>query len=328
MSRHLRKPPRDAENYKAHIPPPKKLVGLMVARNEDWIIGFSLRVALMWCDAMVVSVHRSTDRTAKIVEQVAAEHPGRVCWEVNDDPLWHEMFHRDRTLELAREMGATHCAIIDADEAMTHNVLQRAREAVLALAPHMTMTVPMIPAWRGVRQYRVDDCPWSRAVLSLAFADGPGIKWRPANNGNHFHRRFPDQTMTRANPRRERAAMAVGKRRTIHPIDKPMKDGGGIHFQFAHWDRLRAKHVWYRMKEVILHPGLETPEQLNAKYSLALNETGLLIEPMRREWYVGYENLMSLIDLESEPWHLADCRRMLKEHGRETFAGLDLLGLC
>ena len=40
-----------------------KLICLMPARNEDWIIGLSARAALMWCDELIVMDHASTDRT-------------------------------------------------------------------------------------------------------------------------------------------------------------------------------------------------------------------------------------------------------------------------
>jgi uncharacterized metal-binding protein YceD (DUF177 family) len=44
-----------------------KLVGLMLCRNSDWVIGLSLRAALMWCDAVVVLMHNCSDDTEEIV---------------------------------------------------------------------------------------------------------------------------------------------------------------------------------------------------------------------------------------------------------------------
>lgn len=312
------------------------LTALMLARSEEWCIGATLRVALKWVDSVIVSLHACTDRTEEIVREIDAESGGRVYWEKNDDPLWHEMFHRDHQLDMARELGATHLAIIDADEMLTANLLQQTRDQILALPPHITYSLPMIPPWRSLTHHRVDDCVWSRAILSLAFADGEGIRWRPGPWG-HFHRRFPDQTMTKSNPRHEDHRARRGLRRNIQPIVREPEpadptisrlSGGVIHLQFAHWNRLVQKHVWYRLQETVLHPGLKTPEKLNETYSLALNEEGLQTAPMPPEWYAGYEDLLPLIDLRSESWHVEDCKRMLAEYGEENFAGIDRLGVC
>src|SRR3990167_2593871 len=50
-----------------------KLIGLMLARNEDWVIGCSLRAALRWCDAVVVALHACIDETQRIVSQISKE---------------------------------------------------------------------------------------------------------------------------------------------------------------------------------------------------------------------------------------------------------------
>ena len=52
-----------------------KLVGMMACRNDSWVIGLSLRVALMWCDEVVVLLHACTDRSEDIVREVNKETP-------------------------------------------------------------------------------------------------------------------------------------------------------------------------------------------------------------------------------------------------------------
>src|ERR1700679_1270037 len=101
-----------------------KLVACMLARNGDWVIGLSARVALMWCDELVVVDHASTDRTRQILIEVRDEHgfPDRVHYLSDCQPRWDEMNQRQEMLEVAREHGATHCAIVDADEILTGNV--------------------------------------------------------------------------------------------------------------------------------------------------------------------------------------------------------------
>src|SRR5215475_6624079 len=104
-----------------------KLVGLMPFRNESWVLGLSARVALQWCDELVMLDHASTDDSRDIAMQVMSETKRAVIL-YEYDTAWHEMRHRQRMLEEARALGATHIAIIDADEVLTANLIRRVRD--------------------------------------------------------------------------------------------------------------------------------------------------------------------------------------------------------
>lgn len=301
-----------------------RLIGLMVVRNESWILGMSMRVALQWVDGLVILNHNSTDRTADIIEQCRLEQPDRFRVLHVHNPLWHEMHHRQRTLEEGRDFGGTHFAIIDADELLTANLVQATRAQIVALDPHQAFTLPMIPMWRSFQQYRNDDSVWSKATLSLAFADGPGVTWKPDTDGNHFHKRFPDRiNPQRTDPQREK----IRKQHRVVASAPHMAGGGVMHLQFANWARLLAKHVWYRMTETVMYPGRKTAGQLNKMYDQALNEDQIHLSAAPPEWWYGYDRWMDHVNLIAEPWHIADCERMIEEHGRDVFAGLDLKGL-
>src|SRR5687768_3759320 len=105
-----------------------RLIATLPAHNEAWVIGASLRAALRWCDAVVVLLHACTDTTPAIVDAIASEHPGRVEIIWDGDAKWSEMTHRQWMLEAARDMGATHLAIVDADEILTGNLIPQIRE--------------------------------------------------------------------------------------------------------------------------------------------------------------------------------------------------------
>jgi hypothetical protein len=100
-----------------------KLVALMPVRNEDWVLGLSARVALMWCDHLVVLDHASTDRTPAILRSLPPSIRVASSCLRNNDGLWDEMGHRQWLLEVARAENATHIAIVDADEILTANLL-------------------------------------------------------------------------------------------------------------------------------------------------------------------------------------------------------------
>src|ERR1700683_1376879 len=91
-----------------------RLIAILPVRNEDWCLGLSLRAMLMFCDEVIVGLHACTDASAKIVADVLFEEPGRITWTEHRDPIWSEMAHRQALLDIARERGATHIAIVDA----------------------------------------------------------------------------------------------------------------------------------------------------------------------------------------------------------------------
>jgi hypothetical protein len=284
-----------------------KLVGLTICRNEEWVIGFTLRAALRWCDEMVVLDHASTDGTPEILKKVVDEHPGRVTVIREDNPVWEEMTHRQRTLDEGRKRGG-HCfAIVDADEVLTANLIPLVRPMVEALNPGDVLNLPMICPWRSVDRYRDDDSCWSRGVLTLAFRDNGRMYWRSAEDGYDHHNRVPKN--------------GSGILKTPYTA----KDHGGVmHLQFAHWRRLRAKHYWYRMMETIRWPGRETPDELNKKYDEALDEKDLKTKPCHPTWLTGFADLLPHLDSESKPWHEDEIKTIWKRFGSDPFRGLDL----
>jgi len=316
-----------------------KLVGLMCVRSEDWILGASLRAALGWCDEVVIVDHNSADGTFDIINEVSRDNPWRIHYSLwrpmeekeltsqhegsrtllhahpgkswtaqvpsDDESKWDEMTMREHSLLLGRKHGGTHFAMIDADEILTANLIDRVREDVRTLKPGEVLDYPLY-AMRTLDEYQDDDTEWSRGVMSTVFMDAPGISWRPAMDGYHFHARVPK---------------GCGKR--VTPV--AWKDGGVMHLQFANRRRLVAKHCWYRMTETIRYPGRNTAEQLNTKYDNALKvPKHLSVAPL--EWWGNYPR--DLIALSGWPWHEGEIYKMIQKYGKDAFSGLDLKGLA
>ena len=280
-----------------------KLVNIMPARNEDWILGFSARALLRWCNEIVILDHASTDGTPEIIRQIAAENPGRVHSLRRDGGNWAEMEHRQALLEKARDVGATHIATVDADEALAADIVPLVRERIEALEPGRFLGMPMRNLHRSLYVYRSDASPFGgRAGTMLAFADAPELCWRN-RNGEEHHQRSP------------LGAMRGGL----------MPSSGLLHFQFASWRRLLAKHAWYKMMERLKYPAKDVVD-IDVMYNLAPNERGLQTTVVPLEW-VEYVDIWDCIDLEREPWQEAECRRLIEEHGRAAFDGLELFGI-
>lgn len=291
------------------------VVGLMLVRNEEWIIGASLRAALQWCDQVVLTFDRCVDQSVKIACKVSEEVGGRrVMFHVLDPRLegtppdltkpWDEMHVRHENFTIGRLMGGSHFAIIDADEIPTANVVPHLRNWLRNLSPGQILDLPMVPVW-GSGVYRDDRSVWSTAWLTTAFKDKPDLHWKAAADGYHHHARPP------------KGALDTSMRPIKHG------QGGIMHMQFANTRRLLAKHVLYRMVDHLRWPGRESIAKLNWKYDLALSAPEKLT-PAPGEW--EYDVMTAGVDLYGVPWQEAEIVRLLRAHGLLAFQGLDLKG--
>jgi hypothetical protein len=287
-----------------------KIIGLMLVRSEEWVIGCSLRAALDWCDAVVVYLDRCIDRTEQIVMDIQKEFSGgRVIVGVHGpSEHWEEMGLREQTLKLGRMASGTHFAIIDADEIVTANCLPHMRNWAKSLAHRQLLDLPMVPVWNSLDLMRDDDSDWTRSRLTVAFRDHPDLMFSTPAGAYQHHDRPP-----------KNCKKAVEER--MWPIDK--YQGGGMHLQFANQRRLLAKHVLYRMVDHLRWPNRESIETLNRKYDNALSAPKKLTD-IPKDWWGSYRK--DLISLDSVPWQEEEIRRLLKAHGEQAFSGLNLYG--
>ena len=161
-----------------------RLIGLMLARNSEWVINASARAALAWCDALVILDHSSTDDTLGIAQRMRDSWGSeRVVVLHETSPEWREMDHRQRTLDAARELGATHVANVDDDEILTGNLLGSISDRAAAIAPGEALQLPWISVWDGLDRYRDDDSHWSRSQVHVVFALTPQTRYRAAGDG-------------------------------------------------------------------------------------------------------------------------------------------------
>lgn len=303
-----------------------KLVGIMPVRNEDWILGLSLRVALQWCDEVVVADHWSSDESRDIINDL---HPRVIVRDDREDG-WQEMRQRDMLLKTAREVGATHIALIDADEVLTANLVPHIRGLIEKTPPGCMLDLPLynfrekgcgsndheMPGWKREHHYHANGV-WGNRWVATAFADKPELHWA----GDGFHHREPFGHEWRGHRYR--------------PINHPQ--GGVLHFWGASERRLRAKHALYRITERLRWPN-KTAADIEYVYDPATNPNSVLAQKMRvagpwefaavkLEWIAPYADLMQYLHIDKEPWQIEEVRSLLETHGRDKFAGLDLLGL-
>lgn len=289
-----------------------KLICLMPVRNEDWVVGLSARAVLRWVDHLVVLDHASTDRTSAILAAVADEYPGRVTVLVEGSPVWEEMRHRQRMLETARELGATHIAMVDADEVLTANLLRTIRGLIERMSAQVTMQLRWL-CLRGSIYSVMTTGIWGSASACMAFEDGPECYWSSADRaGYDFHHRQP-----------------MG-RPWMGYTPSPTLSGGLLHLQFVGARRLMAKQALYKMTEAVRWPGREPAGAINMRYDHAVyGAQGVSVAGTPAAWWAGYVDLRRYLSLceDEAPWQETECRRLWQEHGPAHFEGLDLFGV-
>ena len=287
-----------------------KLIGMMPVRNEDWVLGLSLRVALMWCDEVVVLLHACTDFSEDIARAVGREHPGRVHITRNMVGTWKEFEHRQDMLDVARAHGATHLAIVDADEVVTGNAVGDLKNYCLSMPAGVIMHLPGYNLRNSVNQYH-ENGVWGNRWFSTAFADDPALGWE----GEGFHHREPHG-------------------RPLRPVRLLEQGLGGVmHLWGASYPRLVAKHACYKLTERILDPSKDVMV-IDREYSQAIHGRGAMDNPrvwdyadVPKEWWAPYAHLMEHLYVDAVPWQIAECKRLVEKHGVEITKGLDLFGV-
>lgn len=290
-----------------------KLIGLMPVRNEDWCLGLTLRVALMWCDQIVIYMHACTDGSREIIGEVIREHErGRIHCIIDPEPTWKEMNHRQEMLERARQFEPTHIGIIDADEVLSANLLPGIREFVEAVRPGSLLQLPLYYLRGGLNRYHANGI-WGERIVDAVFHDDPRLGWC----GDRFHSRMPGGT----------------------PLSTyfPVRHGGIMHLWGVEERRLQAKCAMYKVAERVRwrHKPVDLIERMynwaikgdamNPQWGTPLTWTYSTVPPT---WWDAYKPLMKHIHLGGEPWQEAEVRRAVSEYGRELFAGLDLFGIA
>lgn len=302
-----------------------KIVGLILARNEDWVLGLSARAALMWCDQLVILFHRCSDYTCALVADIALDFAGRrIVVRSSYCSDWSEMSLRQDMLEIARGLDATHIVTIDADEVLSGNLLPTIREEVENTPEGWVLRLPWLQLARvcakcyGGSELVKLYCPydhdvsvmssgmWGRQNVTVAFPDDPAYHWK-AQNGYDHHHRHP-----------------MGREyQPHHPIQT--RDAGLMHLQFLSRRRLIAKQFWYQLTER-LRWGFE-PSVIRERYVPTVFEADTAkVSPCPESWWAPYAHLMQYIHIDREPWQEGECQRILMENPGIA-EGLDDFGL-
>jgi glycosyltransferase involved in cell wall biosynthesis len=279
-----------------------RILALMIARNEDWIIERTLRALSAFCDHIIVADHNSTDKTKEILKKYS---PQVIATDPRDSKFstkirWH-------LLDVARNFEGNNFILVpDADEIFAANILEPEILGELTdVKPGTGIAMQFIHLWRNPLLWRNDDSTWGPQYFwkERAFRDNRRMKYPPMLNPLDHNSNIP---LCRENRRYEKVKI--------------------LHFQFVLFERMSAKQRWYRATEAY-ELGAGQAERINQYYIVTKDERQAVLEPVKAEWTAGWQVLG--IDLENfaeEPlyWYDVEVLRYFKEAGTDYFATIDL----
>lgn len=272
---------------------------IMYHTSESWSLDAALESVGRYCQGVVLCCHEPKRGVADDKGEVR-RIDGSSVGIIFQDEKWMEMKFRQAMLEQARLMGATHMAIVDADEFATDDLCRNVPDIVANL-DHGEIACPrMISPWEGLDYKRVDN-GFGSSWISWLFRDNKNLCYRTPSDGYQWHSRAPSGT---------------------HPKQLPDSLGQIVHLQYASLRRLRVKAAYYKMIETIYNPGRKTPEELNRMYDWTLRGTPQL-QPMPDTTYYARQ----LVDLKTEPWQAEAAQSLYLAYGPEKFVGLNLHGV-
>jgi hypothetical protein len=272
--------------------PTRQRICLTPTRNEAWIIDHFLVAAHSWADHVIVADQGSTDETRrKIVDHLKTD------LVINDSPVFDEV-HRQRLLiGRARELAEDRILIaLDADEALSANVSESREWNELHRLPAGTVLrfqwVNILP---GFKQAWIP-----KQLKRCGFVD---------DGSQHGGRRIHNQ-------------------RVPGGPDAPvvdLKEVVVLHFQYVLWERMRRKHNWYQVWELVENRQ-KRPLDIFRKYHHMFGSWDPdELHPVKPEWLAGYEKAgldFRSLKCESVTWWDREVVRMLSEHGASRFRKL------
>lgn len=245
-----------------------KIVGLVPAKNEGRRILYCLQSLAKVVDEIVYLDDGSTDCTLDLVKSVSKEC--RVTRIILRSGERNEGRDRNLLLNAGRSVNGDRFLVLDADEAFAADSTQLVRNTLESLKPGEVLATPWIHLWRSSTRYRVDPSTFVDNWRCVAFRDD-GLAQYP---DNYLHvSRTP----------------ISGK---IVRLDERAKF---LHFQFVCWKNVVIKQTWYKFLER-LRTG-QSVEELNLKYSAALDESGLCTAPSRPEWFFPFFNEADFMEI-------------------------------
>lgn len=278
-----------------------RLLAAVPVKNEASMLPTTLGTLQEVVDVIIVADQQSTDATAEI----CARFPKVVRIE-NSSPNLDDGNHYQLLLDAARSYEGDNIILaLDADEILTGSALDQDIIGRLCdtLQPGSSAELPYFNLWKSVSSYRADGPKWGQIWWHCVYRDDRQGK---VDDGRMHRNRVPPSS--RAN---------------VVRLEEPKI----MHFAYVFWDRVMAKHRWYRMLERIYFPAKDVLT-INATYIQHVkDQQSAQVEAVPEAWIAPWQ--ARGVPLPQAPdeqisWHEIECLKLFQAYGLDHFAGLDI----
>jgi glycosyltransferase involved in cell wall biosynthesis len=266
------------------------LVCLTPVRNEAWIIAQFLAAASVWADIIVLIDQNSTDGTCEIARQFP-----KVRIAINPMREYDEGNYRKIMFEEARKIpGPRLLFALDADEFLNADLFDTPDwQAMLSLPPGGVAFGHWVNLRDSFRTCHVVDEP-----VSLCYMD----------DGRELERIYIHS------PRFPR-----------HPTIPVLMVARGrlLHYQYAHWARMKSKQRWYQALETLKYPE-KSPLRLYRNYH-HMDISWARRDAVEDRWFAGYEQrgiAIRTVQCDPHSWFELELLKLFEQHGAARFRKL------
>lgn len=279
-----------------------KTIALLPFKNEERYLPSFLSTISRCCDGLIAIDDGSTDNGKEILE--AAATPGFFVNVHSKQPhsSWSVHETRQELIDLGRKAGGTHFVYLDADETFTAPFLKKFPKVLANMKPGDKVSMQWLAVWKSMDHYRNDASVWSNNYKDFIFCDD-GI--------STAHMNFLCEGRT------------PGENNENNLLRLNTKYGAVLHWQFSDWQAFQEKQCWYRCQEILL--GQKTPEAINQKYSITLDDDRTFVQPVPESWLSDIVVPEPLSPMRTEQsWHVKEIASMFEKYGPETFKALNI----
>lgn len=283
-----------------------KVIALMLVKNEDWILDYTLTCLRGFVDKIIVLDDRSTDSTLDLL----SKHPVTV---MKGTIACNKGRKRSELLRAGRKDGGTHFVWLDADEVFTADLRDDFRGLLKTMVPGQKILLRWLAMWKSPFVFRDDESVWSNNFKDFVFCD---------DHVSDF-----EQTWTAEDLKKWGEFLVAATHEPRTPGENKPSNiirletyGGVMHYQFAPWERFQAKQKWYRYLELIRNPNSAT--EIIARYRITEDDPSARVSPIKSSWINGY-SVPCGIEGVKPGWFLTEIQKMDERFGKDFFSVLN-----